>query len=217
MDYDPACIRLSIPTGMVKRTSSRNVAPSRSKADWEEAALAALADHGLGSISIPGLARSLGVTKGSFYWHFQGIRGLIGAALERWEEMDRIALEEVRSIRDAQSRLTALFVQSMETHLPHDLYVSLAGSSDPEVAASIRRISDRRMRFLFESYRDLGLARVEAREQALLAYTAYIGALHLRRQGLNGLITDRELAAYVSHAVNTLISNAAPRPRTRKK
>jgi AcrR family transcriptional regulator len=212
MEYDPGGVGLSIPTGMVKKKS---VAPTRSRVDWEEAALSALAVHGPGSMSIPDLARSLGVTKGSFYWHFQGIRGLIAATLERWEEMDRVALEEVSIIRDPRARLTALFVQSMEMRKAHDLYVALAGSSDPEVAASIRRISERRLQFLFAGYRDLGLTRVDARAQALLTYTAYVGALHLRRQGLAGLVTDKELAAYVSHAVSALISKAAP--RTRKK
>ena len=120
-----------------------------------------------------------------------------------------LALEEVSRIRDPRARLTALFVRSMATRQVHDLYVALAGSSDPEVPASVRRISDRRLQFLSQGYRDLGLGRVEARAQALLAYTAYVGALHLRRQGVAGLITEKELAAYVSHAA--LIAKAAPR------
>src|SRR5687768_630541 len=104
MEYDPRVSELSIPVGMVKRNIREN---------WEDAALTAIATHGLRSLSIPDLARSLGVTKGSFYWHFRGIQELIDAALHRWEEMDRAALEELRAIAEPRARLTALFVQSM--------------------------------------------------------------------------------------------------------
>jgi AcrR family transcriptional regulator len=200
MEYDPAVSGLSIPTGMVKR----NV-----REDWEDAALTAIAAHGLRSLSIPELARSLGVTKGSFYWHFRGLQKLIDAALQRWEEMDRAALDELRGIGEPRPRLQALFVQSMEKRDAHALFVTLSGSSVPEVAAALRRMSDRRLRFLVDAYRALGLARADAAEQALLAYTAYVGALHLRQQGAPGLTTEKDLAAYVAHAVKTLI----PRPK----
>jgi AcrR family transcriptional regulator len=193
---------------MVKQTirkSSRTVVPTRSAADWEAAALTAIATHGLPSLSIPDLARSLGVTKGSFYWHFRGIQELVDAALQRWEEMDRAALDEVRRIADPRARLTALFTQSMETREPHALYVTLSGSSVPEVADTLRRISGRRLQFLVDAYQALGFTRPAAREQALLAYTAYVGVLHLRQQGSRGLMTGKDLAAYVAHAMKKLI------------
>ena len=193
MDY-------TIPGGMVERNVREN---------WEDAALHAIAAHGLRSLSIPDLARSLGVTKGSFYWHFRGIQELIDAALHRWEEMDRAALEELRGVVEPRARLTALFVQSMEKREAHALYVTLSGSSVPEVAAALRRISDRRLRFLVDAYRALGFMRADAAEQALLAYSAYVGALHLRQQGAPGLTAEKDLSAYVAHAVKTLI----PRPK----
>ncbi len=185
---------------MVKRNVREN---------WEDAALTAIAAHGLRSLAIPDLARTLGVTKGSFYWHFRGIQELLDAALHRWEEMDRATLEELRGIAEPRARLTALFVQSMERREAHALFVTLSGSSDPQVAAALRRISDRRLRFLVDSYQALGFTRGEAREQALLAYTAYVGALHLRQQGAHGLTSEKDLTAYIAHAVKTLI----PRPK----
>lgn len=165
----------------------------------------AIAAHGLRALSIPDLARSLGVTKGSFYWHFHSLKELIDASLRHWEELDRAALDEMRRIEDPRARLTALFVQAMEKSEAHALFTALSGSDVPETAALIRRISDRRIRLLVESYRELGFAASEARDRALLAYTAYIGALHLRRQGSSGLSREKELAKYVAHAVKTLI------------
>ncbi|MDP9191958.1 MAG: TetR/AcrR family transcriptional regulator [Acidobacteriota bacterium] len=192
---------------MAKRTirKTSSIVPTRSAADWEDAALTAIAAHGLRSLSIPELARALGVTKGSFYWHFRGIQELIDAALLRWEEMDREALEEVRRIADPRARLTALFTQSMEKREAHALYVTLSVSSVPAVAETLRRLSDRRLQFLVDAYLALGFTRLAAREQALLAYTAYAGVLHLRQQGSRGLMTEKDLAAYVAHAMKTLI------------
>jgi len=178
----------------------------QAKADWEEAALAAIAARGLGALAIPDLARSLGVTKGSFYWHFKGIGELVDAAMRRWEEMDRLSLDELKEIADPHARLTALFVQAMEKQQAHALYVALSSVAD--VAPSIRRITARRLQFLVDAYRELGLDRLEAREQALLAYTAYVGSLHLRQQASPGLSAEKDLRAYVAHAVKTLIPKA---------
>jgi AcrR family transcriptional regulator len=183
---------------------------ARSATDWEDAALAAIAAHGLGSLSIPDLARSLGVTKGSFYWHFTGLPQLVQASLRRWEEIDRAALEEVRRIEEPRARLTALFVQAMKSREAHALFVALSPSSTPAVKAILRRVSERRLQLLVDSFRELGLSSADAREQALLTYSAYVGALHLRQQGSAGLRAERELAAYVAHAVKTLIPSGAP-------
>jgi len=173
---------------------------ARSAADWEDAALAAIAAHGLRSLSIPELAQSLGVTKGSFYWHFGGLSGLVQASLRRWEEIDRAALEEVGRIAEPRLRLRELFAQAMESRQAHALFVALSPSADRAVAAILRRINGRRLRFLEAAFRELGLNERDAREQALLTYSAYIGAIHMRRQ-----LRGAELRAYVAHAVKALI------------
>ena len=53
--------------------------------DWTKVALAAIAEQGAANVSIERLARELGATKGSFYWHFKDRPALIAAALDRWE------------------------------------------------------------------------------------------------------------------------------------
>jgi AcrR family transcriptional regulator len=172
---------------------------NRTVQDWEDAALSAIAREGLASLAIPKLARSLGVTKGSFYWHFASLRELIEKSLRRWEERDQTTLDELREIADPRRRLAVLFEQATEQREAHALYVALASSAVPQAARIIRRISNRRLRFLIESYAEAGLNPADARARALLAYTAYIGALHLR------LSKKQEIDAYVAHALKTLI------------
>ncbi|MDQ6732181.1 MAG: TetR/AcrR family transcriptional regulator, partial [Actinomycetota bacterium] len=52
-----------------------------SRTDWTEAALLALAHDGLAGVAVQPLARRLGATKGSFYWHFADRAELIAATL----------------------------------------------------------------------------------------------------------------------------------------
>src|SRR4051794_41644168 len=53
--------------------------------DWTEAALEALARGGLTAVAVEPIAKSLGATKGSFYWHFADRNALLESALELWE------------------------------------------------------------------------------------------------------------------------------------
>jgi len=52
--------------------------------DWAAAALEAMASSGIEAVAVEPLARSLGVTKGSFYWHFPNREALMRRALELW-------------------------------------------------------------------------------------------------------------------------------------
>jgi AcrR family transcriptional regulator len=172
--------------------------PTRTAEDWEEAALDLIAAGGLRSLTIPSLAGSLGVTKGSFYWHFQNLDALIAASLARWEEADKLTLEELEAIGDPAKRLRAAFDEAMQLTRSQALYVALNATPDSPVVETLRRVSRRRIRFLTASFKELGLEAKEARDRAVLAYTAYLGAFHLRRQSL-------DIPTYVAHAARTLI------------
>lgn len=178
------------------------------KVDWEEGALDAIAARGLRSLSIPALARALGVTKGSFYWHFRSLDHLVEESLRKWEQLDRSALDDLRSIEEPRTRLIALFRESMERRQAHALYVALSASDLPAVAAALRRINEGRLEFLFDAYRELNLTPAMARDRATLAYAAYVGALHLGHQRGSRLRSKKDVAAYVAHAVKTLIPHA---------
>jgi len=183
--------------------------------DWADAALDAFASGGVRAASIPGIARTLGVTKGSFYWHFRSLDELIAAALKRWEERDRAALDELRTVAEPRKRLAALFAEAMKATQAQTLFVALSGSSMPAVSSAIRRMSERRIKFLAEAYRELGLGEAGAHERALLVYAAYVGLLHLRGES-SSLKTSKQIDAFVAHAVETLVPGRAAVSRGRR-
>src|SRR5215208_1205383 len=66
---------------------------------WIDEGLRALAAGGPDAVRIEPLARSLGVTKGGFYWHFDDRRALLEEVIERVEGEGG----------DARARLRRLF------------------------------------------------------------------------------------------------------------
>ena len=57
------------------------MAVRRDRAWWEDAILEAIAADGVGAVAVEPLAERLGVTKGSFYWHFSGRDDALSSAL----------------------------------------------------------------------------------------------------------------------------------------
>src|SRR5436305_5313751 len=63
-------------------------APTRTpRTSWIEEGLRALGIGGPDAVRIEALAQALGVTKGGFYWHFDGRRALLEEMLDTWERM----------------------------------------------------------------------------------------------------------------------------------
>ena len=63
-----------------------SVRPQTDRETWVRAATQSLADSGVDGVKVETLARQLGLTKGSFYWHFKDRRALLDAVLEHWHE-----------------------------------------------------------------------------------------------------------------------------------
>ncbi|TAM00713.1 MAG: TetR/AcrR family transcriptional regulator, partial [Rhodanobacter sp.] len=94
--------------------------------NWEVAALDLIAEQGVGALAVEALARQLGVTKGSFYWHFRTREALLVAALERWEQYgEREIIEEIAQIADPRERLPELFRRVAHELQPHRVYAAL--------------------------------------------------------------------------------------------
>ncbi|MCQ9376901.1 TetR/AcrR family transcriptional regulator [Methyloversatilis sp. XJ19-49] len=58
--------------------------PQTDRDTWLHAATQTLADSGVDGVKVESLARQLGLTKGSFYWHFKDRRALLDALLDHW-------------------------------------------------------------------------------------------------------------------------------------
>jgi len=173
-----------------------------------------IAQEGVQAVAVEPLALALGVTKGSFYWHFQNRNELIHAALEVWEQ-DQSADVVTRygGIEDPRRRLRVLLFAAFEDVENGRFFAALAVSSeDPRVQPYLRRASERRLAFGVEAFRALGLAEEEARERALLAYAAYAGYFQLLRTTPEAVAAVTDLSGYVRRLADALVP---PKPTRR--
>ena len=157
------------------KKKSRPAAPLSREA-WVRAASNLIAQEGVKAVAVEPMALALGVTKGSFYWHFQNRDELIQAALEAWEQ-DQSADVTTRysGITDSRRRLRVQLFAAFEDMENGKLFAALAGSGeDPRVQPYLRRATERRLAFGMDAFQALGLSEAEARERALFAYAAYV-------------------------------------------
>ncbi|MDJ0437543.1 TetR/AcrR family transcriptional regulator [Rhodococcus qingshengii] len=153
-----------------------------SRDQWIDAAFQALTSHGPDAVAVEKVARTLGSTKGSFYWHFANRDELLQAALGRWEVLATERLissvessgepAEVRLRRLADSVTTGLAGRRAELEL-------LAGIDHPLVSAAVRRVTERRVTYIVTLLVDLGMDRQKAEHRGVLAYSMYLGQMQL--------------------------------------
>ena len=182
--------------------------PSRLSAeDWALGALDEIAEQGLAAVAVEPLARRLGVTKGSFYWHFPSREALLVAALERWEAIEQeTVFGKLEVIFDPRARLKALFELVAHELKPHIIYSELLKALDhPVVQPVLQRVSKQRLDYLAASFRQAGLPRLDAQNRARLTYAAYVGFLQLSLQLGQPRLHHDEFEAYVAHVMSTLI------------
>lgn len=168
---------------MVQRGMTRQQKVMLGAHDWAEAALDAIGRRGVEGVAIEPLARELGVTKGSFYWHFPNREALLVAALQRWEarETDEV-LERVAQETDPHARIKRLITEVNTSKRASRIYMALSNASKPALVREyVERVSKRRLDFIVDCYEALGLAADTARQWALMTFSVFLGSLQLRR------------------------------------
>ena len=185
----------------------KNERTTLSAEDWEREALELIAEQGIQALAVEPLARRMSITKGSFYWHFSGRESLLEQALNRWEQHDSrnlsSALGEIDHPRD---RLVSFFRRVGKEKLTHEVYSELcAAAGHPQVAPVLERVANRRMKHLSAAFEELGMDPVNARYQARLTYSVYLGFLQLQRQHQTPSLSSEDFDAYIEHVIETLI------------
>ena len=152
--------------------------PDRTAEDWLRAAAKRLARGGPAALAVEALARDLGVTKGSFYWHFRDRPALLAALIAQWEvRATAPMIERLRSLPGGpRARLHALLAT---------VAAEGGGSLDPAMRgwaltadtarAAIERVDETRLAFIAGEFVSLGFAPAEARTRARLFYLHLLG------------------------------------------
>lgn len=175
-----------------------------------DAALSAIAEGGVAAVKVSRLTKKLGVSRGSFYWHFESQDELVEKSLLRWEAVSTTeVLAKLRTSDDPKVRLRRLLKAAYADVDNGVLFSALAASSqDPRVRRTLRRITTTRMAFVRECYTLMGCDETDAEHRALLTYSAYTGLYDIVRalpaRGPKALAGKR-LRAYLDHLVSELV------------
>jgi AcrR family transcriptional regulator len=145
---------------------------------WIDAGLQALSAGGPDAVRVEPLARVLGVTKGGFYWHFDDRDGLLDAMLDTWERMviddviDRIEGDG----GDARTKLRRLFALAAARRdiVELELAVRDWARRDNAAAQRLRRVDNRRMRYLRSQFREICDDADEVEVRCMLVMSLFI-------------------------------------------
>lgn len=145
--------------------------------DWVDAAYARFSDGGIGAVSVEAVARDLGATKGSFYWHFTDRGALIDDVLTRWEELETERLIDlVERVEDPAERLAKLLEviahRTTERSGERTLFAEAAALGITDVVA---RATERRVSYTARLLEAVGIEPADARRRAVIVVAAVVG------------------------------------------
>jgi AcrR family transcriptional regulator len=172
--------------------------------DWLSAAFRRFADLGIESVRVEVLARDLGVSKGSFYWHFRDRGELLDRMLARWEG-DELEWIDAESAASAAARW-ARFVAKMAD--PEGMRSEVAlrewARRDPGVASRVAALDRKKAALIANVLRDIGFASSSADAWSEIVQMVCLGwfdratrdrAFQVAIRGLGELLSDVILAA----------------------
>jgi len=144
------------------------------------AGLSLLAQGGIDTVRVEPLAARLGVTKGSFYWHFKDRADLHTAMLEAWRQLGTIdIIDRVEAVRGSSAEQLRRLI---ELTSPNKKAVRLETAArawatvDGKAARVLAEIDHKRLDYVAQLIVKNGSTPHEAKTKAKLLYLALIGS-----------------------------------------
>ena len=159
--------------------------------DWIDFALKTLAQEGFDALKADGLARKLGVSRGSFYWHFTDLNDFHARVIEHWRQTATEAvIADLERYEAREERLEVLLRRALGHHNALEIRMRAWADSSAEAAQAVRHMDRRRREYMERWLVDAGIAPNLAATRVQLLYWAYLGAA-LSRSRLAGKPLDR--------------------------
>jgi len=150
--------------------------------DWVQEGFRVLAEDGLKGLTLDRLCRRLGVTKGSFYWHFSDMKAYRKALVDTWaavRDEDRWYFDDLAGDppRQRLSRMMTALVGPR--HWMLERAMREWARSEEAVAKAVRASDERVVDAVRQAFLDEGFDPEEADMRANATFAAGIGFLHL--------------------------------------
>ena len=172
-------------TSLIKsRRSLPNKAARLKRDDWLDAAFNAAVEDGFDGVRVLVLADTLGVTRGSFYWHFKDHADLISALLERWRASEAASNQQMQQpssadpVADLELLLDAALAHGGEdlSNMRFELALRGLGRRDAGVATMLLEVDQARVALFAGKFARITPDAKTAIDLAALFYLAIAGS-----------------------------------------
>ncbi|MTW16422.1 TetR family transcriptional regulator [Rhodoplanes serenus] len=173
---------------MSDSSTAADKAEGPSRQDWVVAGLCTLADGGIDAVRVERLAKTLGVSKGPFYWRFADRAELLAAMLDYWRrDFTARLIAHGALLETPRARLEDLLAQALEVRVgPIDVArvegaLRAWAAHDPTAAATVREVDARRIGHLAGELAAMGAGTAQAQQLARGIYLGLLGLFTARR------------------------------------
>jgi AcrR family transcriptional regulator len=151
------------------------MADQLSAQDWLDLGLKTLAKSGFTALKADPLAKAMGVSRGSFYWHFADIGAFHAAILKHWRD---VAAEQIIAGIEAakgEDPVAVLLRTTFVARLAVEKAIRSWAAHDPAARAALQAIDRRRLDYVESLLRRAGLPDTVARARAQILYWTFLG------------------------------------------
>lgn len=176
--------------------------PTLTPDDWIAAATEVLVDQGIDHVRIDVLAGQLGVTRGSFYWHFRDREDLLRRVLQAWHDsategltrrLEGASSDPREQLRDVASLPFRGRAAARAARI--ELAIRAWARRDAMAARAVDEADASRIGYHAQLFSALGFPVAEARLRAFMLYSCEVAESVLSRQG--NAAQKQERAAFV--------------------
>ena len=152
------------------------MADQLSAQDWVDLGLKTLTKSGFTALKAEPLAKAMGVSRGSFYWHFADVDAFHAAVLKHWYE---VAVEQIiagiEALPPGQSPIEQLLRRAFGRKPALESAIRSWATVTPVSRAAVRGVDRRRLGYVESLLAASGLAPGVARARAQILYWAFLG------------------------------------------
>ncbi len=165
---------------------------------WIDAATEVLAYQGIDRVRVDLLAQQLGVTRGSFYWHFRDREDLLRRVLRAWHELatEQLTARLENAHTDALEQLRDVVSlpfrgRSAERAARIELAIRAWARRDEMARHAVDEADASRIGYIAQIFSSLGFTVAEARLRAFLLYSYVVAESQMSNQGTTAHRTAR--------------------------